>query len=262
MHHFLDHFGPCVFAVFLVLLAACSSSTNASSSLGNPNAGGTSSTQTDTTATPGSSSGGSGGGVVDTQGTSSTQAGTSGAAGSNSDSNADPLFEKYTLPYMSHTNATYSTNGVVTSVTFYFYVENNGGAGSATLTSSYQGYSETKQFTVESGVQYTLSSFFPMTNSGASVSTCTLSIELPGLTITQNLGGTNALASDFGKCAKVGGQSTSDLIPLSSCTCSGGCSTTLPDGICWNNCGFPDQSQTCCGGCLAAGKSCTNGVCK
>jgi hypothetical protein len=136
---------------------------------------------------------------------------------------------------------------------YYFYVKNTGGSSVATVTVSYQGYAETNNFTVEGGVQYVLASRF--TGGNGSATSCALSAELPGLTLTRNFAGTNALASNFGKCTKVAGQSTSELIPLSSCTCSGGCSGVT---VCANNCGFADEQ--CCGGC-PAGKTCQSGFC-
>jgi hypothetical protein len=164
------------------------------------------------------------------------------------------LFEQFPLVGVNTSDgATYSSNGVLTGSIYYFYVKNTGGSGVATVTVSYQGYAETNTFTVEGGAQYVLASRF--TGGNGSATSCVLSAELPGLTLQRNFAGTNALASNYGKCTKVAGQSTSELIPLPSCTCSGGCSGAT---ACTNNCGFADQQ--CCGGC-PSGKTCQSGFC-
>jgi len=202
---------------------------------------------------------GTGGATAETGGGTAAggAAGTGGLAGTGGTtvvSSTGPSFEEYTVPYNTQNGDKYSANGTLISTTNYFYVKNTGGSGSATLTISYQGYTETKQFAVDSGVQYVLASLSSPWNGTARVSTCTQSITLPGLTIGRNLAATNAMAPDFGTCLKMSGPSTSDLIPLSSCTFSGGC----PGQACPNNCGFNDPG--CCGGC-PSGKSCSSGFC-
>ncbi|HJX64155.1 MAG TPA: hypothetical protein VJ860_09410 [Polyangia bacterium] len=187
-----------------------------------------------------------GGGTVGAAGVTDS----GGAAGSP----VGPSFEQYSLLGVDTSDgATYSSNGVLTSSTYYFFVKNTGVSGVATVTVSYQGYVETNKFTVEGGAQYVLASQF--TGGNGQIASCELSADLPGLTLTRNFAGTNALASNFGKCTKVAGQSMSELIPLSSCTCSGGCSGRTS---CMNNCGFADEQ--CCGGC-SAGKTCQSGFC-
>lgn len=64
-----------------------------------------------------------------------------------------------------------------------------------------------------------------------------------------------AVVPGFGVALELLSQSTSELIPLSSCTCSGGCSGGKS---CANNCGFADQQ--CCGGC-PTGKACQSAFC-
>jgi hypothetical protein len=195
-------------------------------------------------------------------GGSGTSTGSAGAGGSASGSPAGPSFAKYSAPGITSRGETYSNNGVLTSATYHFFVENTGGSGTATVNVSYQGYTETKQFTVEGGAQYVLSSLFPMTNAGEVARTrpCTLSVELPGLTVDQDMTeNTSPLpSSDSFTCAKVAGESTSDLIPLSSCTCSGGCPGYMAVQPCPNNCGLIDP--LCCGGC-PAGRTCAGGSC-
>ena len=191
--------------------------------------------------------GGGGGGTID----AASVTGTGGAAGSGSP--VGPLFEQFSPPGSTSNGATYSSNGVLISSSYYFYVKNTGGAGAATFTVSYQGYAETNNFTVEGGAQYVLAS--QLTWGNGSSTSCVLSADLPGLTLQRNFAGTDALASNFGKCTKVAGQSVSALIPLLSCTCSGGCPAF---GACANNCGFTDEQ--CCGGC-PSGKTCQSGYC-
>jgi hypothetical protein len=141
-------------------------------------------------------------------------------------------------------------------VAFYSYVKNVGESGIANVTITYQGYTETKQFTVDSGVQYVLSSSFPVANT--STSSCTMSVKAPYYAVSQNLSNGNTVNPT---CALVLGPSISDLIPLSSCTCSGGCSGGSSTWIvaCYDNCGL--GSTTCCGGCIPAGVTCNPGYC-
>ena len=205
-----------------------------------------------TTGTGGSSTGLVGdtsvGGTASAGGTDNA-GGLSNAGGdATTTSNSGPVFAQYDPSGSSlrQSDITFS-NGQIASMTDYYYVQNTGGSGTATVTITYQGQTDTKQFNVDGGVQYVLSSLSSLSNT--SVYTCTLSIELPGLTINKKM-------TTTATCAQIRGPTTSDLIPLSSCGCSGGC----PTGVCFNNCGFPDQ--TCCGGCTVAGTSCNAGSCQ
>ncbi len=242
--------------IAVLALCAAHAGCGASGASGNglPSSSGTGSSTSGNGGTSGSAgivgSGGVGdGGTVGAAGVT----GSGGAAGTGAP--VGSLFEQYSLLGADTSDgATYSSNGVLASSTYYFYVENTGGSGAATVTVSYQGYTETNNFTVEGGTQYVLASRFAGGN--GTTTSCVLSAELPGLTLERNFAETDALASNFGKCTKVAGNSTSELIPLSSCTCSGGC----PAGktTCANNCGFADAQ--CCGGC-PAGKTCQSGHC-
>jgi len=203
------------------------------------------------TTTGGSSAVGGGvsttGGAVASGGTDSIATGGSSGGNSGGTDAAGPTFVGYNAPRMVWNGETYSNNGVLTSLTFHSFVENVGPSGTATVMVSYQGYTETTQFAVDSGVQYVLGSKFPITPADNMVHTCTLSTAFPGLTLTRSLGNVSVLPSNpsYGTCDNVSGPSTSYLIPLSSCICSGGCSGTFASQ-CQNPCGLPDDSSGAC----------------
>jgi hypothetical protein len=190
-----------------------------------------------------------GGGALATGGADSAATGGSSGGNSGGSDAGGPAFAQYKAPRLEFNGETYSKNGVLASLTFHSFVQNTGASGTVTVTVSYQGYTETTQFPVDSGVQYVLGSKFPITPADDMVHTCALSTELPGLTLSRGLGNTSVLPSNssYGTCDHVSGPSTSYLVPLSSCICSGGCGGTFASQ-CNNPCGLADDTS---GGCSA-----------
>jgi hypothetical protein len=171
---------------------------------------------------------------------------------------AGPSFKEYTPQGLTFSVDNVSAaNGVIESSTYFSYVENAGSAGTATVTINNQGYTETLQVLVEAGTQYVLGTKLTMTNFGqnSTVTSCLLSSQLPGLTLSENLGSAPSSSSVGGTCAKVSGTSSSFLIPLSSCSCTGGFAVVTAR---FTNCGVADPN--CCDAC-PSGKSCNNGMC-
>ena len=169
-----------------------------------------------------------------------------------------PSFKEYILYGINMaTRNVYGTNGAIIGSTLFSYVENTGGSGTAPVTITYQGYTETQQFPVDAGTQYVLGSKFTIT-SPSPVTTCLLSSELPGLSLNQDLGSKpSAPTSVGGQCSKVSGPSTSFLIPLSSCSCSDW--FAIDANFRYTNCGLADPG--CCNSC-PSGKICNNGMCR
>jgi hypothetical protein len=182
----------------------------------------------------GSGAGGSGGDV-----------GTAGGGGSSAASSGGPSFELDNNYDFAHSGGLYPTH--------YTYVKNIGDSGTTTVEVTYQNQTETNTFSVETGVQYVLVSVFPM--SSGTTFNCALTVKFPGLVRNETTGTPPA------GCAKIGGPSASELVPRSSCTCSGGCSGGSSTNIvfCFDNCGL--AASNCCGGCIPAGVTCNANSC-
>ena len=224
-------------SLLALLMLACSGTSNpavsGSATGGATDVGG--STNTDVASSGGSSAidGSSAtGGIVGAGGTIAT-------GGTTSDSNG-PTFAQYNPPGDTYISVPRSANATAISTTYYYYIKNTGGSGVATVTVSYQGKVETKQFTVESGTQYVLASTFPFPSVGDTimVDNCAQSVVLPGLTINNNYAITSvassAYAKNLGKCSEIFGPSTSELIPLTSCALKGSCINSISA----TNCGY------------------------
>ena len=104
-------------------------------------------------------------------------------------------------------------------------------------------------------MQYALATTFTM-SSAATVSSCLLSAEFPGLTLNRNLASKTTINDPGGDCQKVNGPSTSLLIPLTSCSCDE--SFSLDGLIIYTNCGLRDPN--CCDACTS-GMTCSDGMC-
>ena len=147
------------------------------------------------------------------------------------------------------------------STTYFSYVENTGSSGTATIAISLQNRTETEtlQVPVEAWTQYVLGSTFTTSAQadGAAVESCYLYSRLPDLPLDRYIGTTPTPLSTA-ECPVVEGQTTSFLIPLSSCGCDGWFEL---NGVIYTNCGLRTSDPDCCNAC-AAGTTCNSGICK